>query len=291
MSSRFAGTGVALVSPMNEDSSIDYTGLKNLLSHIKNHADYLVVHGTTGETATTTQKEKEAILEIVKKENNKKLPIVCGIGGNNTAEVIERIKSCPLEGVDAILSVSPYYNKPSQEGIFQHYKAIAEASHLPIILYNVPGRTGSNIAAKTTARLSEIKNIIGIKEASGDFLQALDVVKYARKDFMLISGDDLMTVPLCTIGGIGAISVVANAFPKKFSEMIKFALKGNYQEATEPLKLFSDINPYLYEEGNPVGIKQALDLLGVCKSEVRLPLTRASSGLKSKIAATLAPLQ
>jgi 4-hydroxy-tetrahydrodipicolinate synthase len=291
MSSRFEGTGVALVSPMNEEGGIDHTGLKNLLSHVMKHVDYLVVHGTTGETATTTQKEKEEILEIVKKENNKKLPIVCGIGGNNTAEVIERIKKCPLEGVDAILSVSPYYNKPSQEGIFQHYKAIAEASHLPVILYNVPGRTGSNITSKTTARLSEVKNIIGIKEASGDFTQALEIAKSVRKDFMLISGDDLMTIPLCTIGGRGSISVLANAFPKKFAEMVRFALKGNYKDAADLLKLFSDINPYLYEESNPVGIKQALELLGVCKNEVRLPLTKASEGLKSKIRTSLASLQ
>jgi 4-hydroxy-tetrahydrodipicolinate synthase len=279
-----------LVSPMNEDGSIDYTGLKSLLSHVINHVDYLVVHGTTGETATTTQSEKEKILEIVKKENNKKLPIVCGIGGNNTAEVIERIKSCPLEGVDAILSVSPYYNKPSQEGIYQHYKAIAEASHLPVILYNVPGRTGSNISSKTTARLSEIKNIIGIKEASGDFTQSLEIVKSVRKDFMLISGDDLITIPLCTIGGQGSISVLANAFPKKFSEMVKLALNNNYKEASNLLKLFSDINPFLYEESNPVGIKQALALLGVCKSEVRLPLTKASPSLKAKINGCLASL-
>jgi 4-hydroxy-tetrahydrodipicolinate synthase len=286
MNSKFSGTGVALVTPMKEDGSIDYEGLKKLLSYTSEFVNYLVVNGTTAESATTSQKEKEEILAFVIKENSKKLPIVYGMGGNNTTEVIQKIKAADLKGVDALLSVSPYYNKPSQEGIFQHYKAIAAASPVPVFIYNVPGRTGSNVSAQTTVRLSAEKNIIGIKEASGDLIQALHILKHARKDFLLISGDDLLTVPLISMGVKGVISVMANAYPQKFSGMVSEALAGNFGKASETLKAFSDINPLLYEEGNPVGIKEVLEIRKICKSNVRLPLVKSSAGLKQRIEKT-----
>ena len=283
MNSKFSGTGVALVTPMREDGSIDYEGLKNLLSYTSEFVNYIVVNGTTAESATTSQQEKEEILAFVIKENTKKLPVIYGLGGNNTAELIQKLKTMDLKGVDALLSVSPYYNKPSQEGIFQHYKALAAASPIPVILYNVPGRTGSNVSAQTTIRLSAEKNIIGIKEASGDLIQALHILKYAGKDFLVISGDDLLTVPLISIGAKGVISVIANAYPQKFSGMVSEALSGDFVKAAESLKSFSDINPLLYEEGNPVGIKEALEIRKICKNNVRLPLIKASEGLKQRI--------
>jgi 4-hydroxy-tetrahydrodipicolinate synthase len=283
MNSKFAGTGVALVTPMGEDGSIDYEGLRKLLSYTSEFVNYLVVNGTTAESATTTQEEKAEVLSFIISENKKKLPVVYGIGGNNTSEVIQRIRNTDFKGVDALLSVSPYYNKPSQEGIFQHYKAVAAASPVPVILYNVPGRTGANVSAHTTVRLSAEKNIIGIKEASGDFAQALHILKYARKDFLFISGDDMLTVPLISMGAMGVISVIANAYPQVFAGMVKDALEGNFRKASESLKLFSDINPLLYEESNPVGIKEALTIRKICKNNVRLPLVKASEGLKQRI--------
>jgi 4-hydroxy-tetrahydrodipicolinate synthase len=283
MYSKFAGTGVALVTPMGEDGSIDYEGLRKLLSHTSEFVSYLVVNGTTAESSTTTQQEKTEILAFVIKENKKKLPVIYGIGGNNTAEVIQRIKVTDFKGVDALLSVSPYYNKPSQEGIFQHYKAIAAACPVPVILYNVPGRTGANVSAQTTVRLSLEKNIIGIKDASGDFTQALHILKNAKEGFLFISGDDLLTVPLISMGAKGVISVIANAYPQTFSFMVNEALVGNFKNASESLKSFSDINPLLYEESNPVGIKEVLAIKGICKNNVRLPLVKASEGLKQRI--------
>jgi 4-hydroxy-tetrahydrodipicolinate synthase len=282
--SRLTGTGVALVTPFNEDNSIDYVGLKKLVEFVSKGVDYLVVHGTTGESATTTGKEKEEILAFILKENKKKLPIVLGIGGNNTADVISKLKNTDLTGVDAILSVCPYYNKPSQEGIYQHYKAIAEASPLPIILYNVPGRTGVNMKSKTVIRLSEIKNIIGVKEASGDLIQAIEISKIKRKDFLLISGDDMLTIPMVSFGAQGVISVIANSFPVQFSEMVRLSLKNEFSKASDILRTFTELNPLLYDEGNPVGVKQALEEIGVCKANVRLPLAKASENLKSKLA-------
>lgn len=284
MHSKFIGTGVALVTPFKEDGAIDYDAYKKLINHaIAGGVDYLLVNGTTGESATTSAAEKAEMLAFVKKENNGRVGIVYGIGGNNTAEIIKTIKSTDFAGVNGILSVSPYYNKPSQEGIFLHYTAIADAAPVPVILYNVPGRTSSNIAAKTTIRLSHHKNIVAIKEASGNLEQAMEIAKYASKDFILISGDDLVTVPMISIGAKGVMSVLANAYPAQFSKMLKLALNNDFAGATEVLKMFIDINPYLYEEGNPVGIKQALELLGICKNTVRLPLAKASEELKQKM--------
>lgn len=280
---RLTGTGVALVTPFNEDGAIDFKGFKSLLAHVSKGVDYLVVHGTTAESATTTLKEKEELLEFVKKENTKKLPIVLGLGGNNTADIVQRIKSCDLKGVDALLSVCPYYNKPSQEGLYQHYKAVAEASPIPVLLYNVPGRTGVNLKPKTVIRLSEIPNIIGVKEASGDVVQALEISKIKRSDFLLISGDDMVTVPMISIGAKGVISVIANAYPVQFGDMVRLALKNDFVKASEIARSFTELNPLLYEESNPVGIKETLSALGVCKEPVRLPLYKASDNLKTKI--------
>lgn len=277
------GTGVALVTPFDEKEKVDFRGLKKLLSHTAKGVDYFVVMGTTGESATLNKVEKEKVLAFVKENNPKKLPIVYGIGGNNTHEVIETIKGSDFSGVDALLSVSPYYNKPSQEGIYRHFKAIADKSPVPIILYNVPGRTASNLTAETTLRLAKHPKIIGIKEASGNLEQCMKIAKEKPKDFMLISGDDMLAVPLYAIGAGGVISVLANAFPVIFKKMKDFSFKGNFPKAaTEQFKLL-EINGPMYEEGNPVGVKHVLKLMNICSGEVRLPLVSASASLQKKI--------
>jgi len=281
---KLQGIGVALVTPMNEQKEIDFKSLKRLLGHTAKGVDYYVVMGTTGESATLSKEEKKKVLSFVIENNPKKLPIVYGIGGNNTQSVLEEIKSTYLEGVDALLSVSPYYNKPSQEGIYQHFKAVAEASPLPVILYNVPGRTASNLTAETTLRLANLKNIIGIKEASGNLEQCMKIVKEKPKDFMLISGDDLLTLPVYAIGGVGVISVLANALPKVFLKIKEHALTGNLAKAQAEQFKILDINGPMYEEGNPVGVKYLLSLMGICQSFVRLPLVVASASLQKKIA-------
>jgi len=278
------GTGVALVTPFAENLEVDYKALKKLLRHTAKGVDYYVVMGTTGESATVTKHEKKRILEFVKDNNPKNLPIVYGIGGNNTQEVLQTIEDTELAGVDAILSVSPYYNKPSQEGIFQHYTAIADRSPVPVILYNVPGRTSSNIPAETTLRLAAHRNIIGVKEASGNIEQCLKIVQHMPNDFMLISGDDMLTVPLYSIGATGVISVLANAYPVIFRKMKEHAFVGKYPKATQELLKLLDINGPMYEEGNPVGLKALLTEMGICRPEVRLPLAPASGKLQEKIA-------
>jgi 4-hydroxy-tetrahydrodipicolinate synthase len=281
---KLQGTGVALVTPMDELGAIDFKSLKKLLVHTAKSIDYFVVMGTTGESATLSKEEKKKVLSFVLENNPKKLPIVYGIGGNNTQSVLEEIKATNLTGVDALLSVSPYYNKPSQEGIYQHFKAIAEASPLPIILYNVPGRTASNLIAETTLRLANLENIIGIKEASGNLEQCMRIAKGKPKDFLLISGDDMLTLPIYAIGGIGVISVLANALPKVFLKIKEFSTSGNLVKAqAEQFKLL-DINSPMYEEGNPVGVKYLLSLMGICKPFVRLPMVEASIVLQKKIA-------
>jgi 4-hydroxy-tetrahydrodipicolinate synthase len=277
------GTGVALVTPFDEHGKIDFKGLKKLLIHTAKSVDYFVVMGTTGESATLSKEEKKSVLKFVVENNPKKLPIVYGIGGNNTQSVLDEIKSTDLNGVTAILSVSPYYNKPPQEGIFQHFKAIAEVSPLPIILYNVPGRTGSNITAQTTLRLSTLKNIIGIKEASGNLEQCMKIAKEKPKDFMLISGDDMLTLPIYCIGGVGVISVLANALPQVFLAIKKNFNSGKLSQAQAAQFKMIDINGPMYEEGNPVGVKFLLSLIGVCGYSVRLPLASPSTDLKRKI--------
>lgn len=280
---KLIGTGVALVTPFTVDGAVDYKGLKRLLNHTAKGVDYYVVMGTTGESVTTSKEEKKAILEFVKANNNKNLPIVYGIGGSNTQDVLDNIKQTDFEGVDAILSVSPYYNKPSQEGIYQHFKAIAGKSPVPVILYNVPGRTASNMSAATTLRLASHKNIIGIKEASGNMEQCMKIAAEKPEDFMLISGDDMLTVPLYSIGGVGVISVLANAYPVHFKKMKEHAFAGKYAKASQELFKLLDINGPMYEEGNPVGVKFVLSELEVCSHDVRLPLVAPSESLKKKI--------
>lgn len=279
------GTGVALVTPFDESGEIDFKALKRLLIHTAKGVDYFVVMGTTGESATLSKEEKKSVLKFVLENNPKKLPVVYGIGGNNTQSVLDEIKSTDLKGVTALLSVSPYYNKPSQEGIFQHFKAIAEASPLPIILYNVPGRTGSNLLASTTLRLAALKNIIGIKEASGNLEQCMKIVKEKPKDFMLISGDDMLTLPMYSIGGVGVISVLANALPQVFLKIKENFNSGKLAQAQAAQFKMIDINGPMYEEGNPVGVKYLLSLIGICGHFVRLPLTKPSAGLQKKIVA------
>ncbi|MBN8575666.1 MAG: 4-hydroxy-tetrahydrodipicolinate synthase [Cytophagales bacterium] len=280
---KLMGTGVALVTPMHEDGSIDFKGLKKLLLHTGKGVDYYVVMGTTGESATLSKSEKKAVLNFVVTHNGRNLPVVYGIGGNNTQSVLEEIIDTDLDGVTAILSVSPYYNKPSQEGIYQHFKAVAAVSPVPVILYNVPGRTASNLTAATTLRLAALKNIIGIKEASGNLEQCMKIAQEKPKEFMLISGDDLLTLALYAHGGVGVISVLANAYPVVFKRLKEYAFAGKLAAAQKEQFKLLDINGPMYEEGNPVGIKYVLSLLGVCKPHVRLPLVAPSENLKKKI--------
>jgi 4-hydroxy-tetrahydrodipicolinate synthase len=277
------GTGVALVTPFSKTGDVDYTSLRKLLRHTAKGAHYYVVMGTTGETATIDKKVKQEVLDFVKTNNINNLPIVYGIGGNHTQEVLDTIKDTNLTGIDALLSVSPYYNKPSQEGIYQHFKKVADKSPVPVILYNVPGRTASNLTADTTLRLAQHKNIIGIKEASGNIEQCMKIVAEKPTDFMLISGDDMLTVPLYSIGATGVISVLANAYPVVFKNMYKHSISRNYAKASVALFKLLAINGFMYEEGNPVGIKYVLHKMGICEEYVKLPLVAASNALRKKI--------
>lgn len=281
------GTGVALVTPFTSTGDIDFDALARLLKHTAKGVDYYVVMGTTGESATLSFEEKLALLDFVKQNNAKKLPIVYGIGGNNTIEVINQINNTPLKGVSALLSVSPYYNKPSQEGIFQHFLYVAAVSPIPVILYNVPSRTGSNITAETTLRLAEVPNIIGIKEASGNIEQCMRIMAKAPKDFMVISGDDLLTAPILSLGGVGAISVLANAYPEVFRAILTAAQKQDFIKASKENFRLLDVNNLMYEEGNPGGIKYLLSLLKVCSAHTRLPMVQPSKALQEKIKKTV----
>lgn len=283
---KLIGTGVALVTPFDKEKNIDYQALEKLLIHTYakgKGVDYWVVMGTTGESVTLTKEEKQQVLDFVKEHNPAQLPIVYGIGGNDTQALLQQFKNTNLEGVDAILSVSPAYNKPSQRGIVAHYQALADASPLPLILYNVPGRTSSNVSAETTLQLAEHPNIIATKEASGNLEQCAKIAQYKPDDFLLISGDDMLTIPMIALGGQGVISVMANAFPVIFQDMVKNALEGNFEAARKALFKLTALNPLMYEESNPVGVKQALALQEVCSNEVRLPLLNASPELQEKI--------
>lgn len=287
---KFIGTGVAIITPFKEDFTVDVEALSNLVEdQINNGIEYIVVLGTTGESATLSLKEKELVKETIIKANNGKLPLVLGIGGNNTAALVEELKTTNLDAYDAVLSVSPYYNKPSQEGIYQHYRALASASPKPIILYNVPGRTASNILPETVQRLaSDFKNIIGIKEAAGDIVQAMKLISLVPKDFLVISGDDMITLPMVFAGGHGVISVIGQGLPQEFSDMVRLGLDGDVKEA---YKLHYKIAPsidMIFAEGNPVGIKSLLEAKQLCKSVVRLPLVKASDKLKKEIQAFVA---
>ena len=279
----FKGTGVALVTPFNADMSIDFPALRRLVQEqISGGTNYLVVQGTTGESPTLNSEEKKQVLETVLEANKGTLPIVYGVGGNNTVEVAETLRTVP-KGVDGILSVAPYYNKPTQAGYIAHYKALASATDLPIILYNVPGRTGSNVLAETTLELAEIKNIVAMKEASGNLEQIMEIIRCRPEGFLDLSGDDAITLPLIAAGADGVISVVANSFPLQFSQMVASALNGDFETAR---KLHYDLLPVtklLFAEGNPGGVKIALEKLGWMKPYMRLPLVQVSDGLKTKI--------
>lgn len=278
------GTGVALITPFTNENKVDFEGLSRLLQFtVSEGVNYLVVNGTTAESVTTSSAEKNEILSFVKQQVKNQVPIVYGVGGNCTEEIIATFSKINLEGITAILSVSPYYNKPSQEGIYQHYLRIAETSPVPVILYNVPGRTASNISAETTLRLAQHPNIIGTKEASGNLEQCMVIAKNKPADFLLISGDDMLTLPMITFGAVGVISVLANAFPGKFSRMVKLGLENKFAEASQILFQLIELNPLMYEESNPVGIKAVLEMIGICGPAVRLPLVEASSGLKEKL--------
>jgi len=281
----FIGTGVALVTPFNDDLSLDVQGLERLVNfQIENGVDYLVVLGTTGEPATLTAAEKEVVKSKIIEVNNGRLPLVLGIGGNNTAAVVQEIKETDLTHFDAVLSVSPYYNKPSQEGMYQHFKAIAQACSLPILLYNVPGRTAMNMAPQTIVRLaSDFSNIIGVKEAAGNMEQAMRLLQNVPDEFLVISGDDMLALPMTLCGGAGVISVIGQGVPMNFSSMIKAALNGEAKRAAAlHYELMNSID-YIFEEGNPAGIKYLLSCVDICGPQVRLPLVAATPVLQEKI--------
>jgi 4-hydroxy-tetrahydrodipicolinate synthase len=286
--SKLRGTGVALVTPFTKDGDIDYPSLEKLIDHcIAGGVEYLVSLGTTGENVTLTKAEKLEVLDFTIQYNAGRVGMVAGFGGNNTRGLIKDIERYDFKGVDAILSVSPSYNKPLQEGIYQHYKAVAEAAPKPILLYNVPGRTSSNVQAATTLRLAEEANIIGIKEASGDFNQCMQIVKGKPKDFLCISGDDNISLGLMAYGFDGVISVVGQAFPKIFTQMVRECLQENFAEARKLHYRLNDITDMLFAEGNPAGVKYALELQDICQSFVRLPLVGISKELQAKMKAAV----
>lgn len=283
---KFIGLGVALVTPFKEDFSVDVEALTKLVDfNIENGTNYLVIIGTTGESATISREEKELIIDVVVKTNNKRVPLVLGIGGNNTVEVVKELKSRDLSEIDGILSVAPYYSKPTQEGFYQHYKAIAEATEMSIILYNVPGRTARNMEPGTTLRLAnDFKNVVAVKEAGNNQQQYYTLLKDKPKDFLIISGDDDLALGVTLAGGSGVISVIGQAFPGEFSKMIQLGLEGKNKEAYEIHYKMMDIINYIFEENNPAGIKAVLQELNICASTVRLPLVKATDNLHSKIA-------
>lgn len=279
------GAGVALITPFHSDGSIDFEGLERVIEHqIKGGMDYLVSLGTTGETATLTGDERSAVWKFTAEVTAGRIPLIAGIGGNNTAEVIRQLEAFDQPGYLAILSVSPYYNKPTQEGIYQHYKAVATASPLPVLLYNVPGRTGSNVSAETTVRIAhDVDNIVATKEASGDFDQFSKIMRDKPDGFLLLSGDDPATLPMMALGAAGIISVVANAFPAEVSQLAKLCLESNYEEARKIHSKLIRITELCFVEGNPAGVKEILHQLGICGPAVRLPLVTASPALAATI--------
>ncbi|MEJ8763011.1 4-hydroxy-tetrahydrodipicolinate synthase [Phocaeicola sp. HCN-40430] len=271
---RLSGMGVALITPFNEDGSVDYDALIRLVEYqVQNGIDFLCVLGTTAETPTLTADEKKKIKQVIIERVNGRVPILLGIGSNCTQTVVDTLKNDDFTGVDAVLVSVPYYNKPSQEGIYQHYKAIAEATQLPIVLYNVPGRTGVNMTAATTLRLArDFQNIVAIKEASGDITQMDDIIKNKPENFDVISGDDGITFPLITLGAVGVISVIGNAFPREFSRMTRLALAGDYANALTIHHKFTELFKLLFVDGNPAGVKAMLNMMGMIKNRLRLPL-------------------
>lgn len=279
------GTGVALATPFKTDLSIDTEALIRLVNlSIDGGVEYLVILGTTAENVTMTKDEREFVIKTIIEANKGRLPMVLGVGGNNTADVVEELKTRDLSQFDAILSISPYYNKPTQEGIYQHFKAVAEASPIPVILYNVPSRTGTNVLPSTAIRLAkEFKNVVAIKEAAGDMIQALRLIKDKPKDFLIISGDDMIALPMVLAGGSGVISVIAQGFPNEFSEMIRLGLNRKVDEAFQLHYQLSDCIDLIFEQGNPAGIKQVFQSLGLADNTVRLPLVKVDESLENRI--------
>jgi 4-hydroxy-tetrahydrodipicolinate synthase len=282
---KFIGTGVALVTPFKNDFSVDVEALTRIVNFvIDGGVEYLVVLGTTAESATLSTEEKELVIATIVKANAGRLPLVLGVGGNNTAKVIEELKIRNFSNFDAILSVSPYYNKPTQEGIYQHFKAVAEASPIPVILYNVPGRTASNMLPTTVARIAnECKNVIGIKEAAGDIVQALKLIQITPKGFLVISGDDMITLPMVLAGGAGVISVIGEGFPRDFSEMVRLGLQRKVDEAYQLHYKLADAIDMIFEQGNPAGIKEVFKSLGLSENTVRLPLVSVNDDLAKRL--------
>jgi 4-hydroxy-tetrahydrodipicolinate synthase len=282
---QFLGTGVALVTPFTKENDVDEDALRKLVQfQIKNGVDYIVVLGTTAESATLSKVEKENVKNIIKSENKGQLPLVLGLGGNSTSQVVEDLAEESLGGFSAILSVSPFYNKPSQEGIYLHFSEVSKASKLPIIVYNVPGRTGSNMLPSTVARLArDFKNIIGIKEATGDLVQAMAIIRDTPDDFLVISGDDMLALPMVLAGGAGVISVMAQGYPSEFSKMLSLGKEGKVKEAFTTQYLLMEGIDLIFKEGNPSGVKAVFELKDLCEPNVRLPLVEASSTLKSAL--------
>ncbi|PJE44463.1 MAG: 4-hydroxy-tetrahydrodipicolinate synthase [Flavobacterium sp.] len=279
------GTGVALVTPFKKDFSVDVEALRKIVNfQIDNGIDYLVVLGTTAESATLSKEEKELVIKTVVEANKGRLPLVLGVGGNNTQEVVAELQSRDFSDFTAVLSVSPYYNKPTQEGIYQHFKAVAEASPVPVILYNVPGRTASNMLPSTVIRLAQdFKNIVAIKEAAGDIVQAMKLIQNAPKGFLVISGDDMITLPMVLAGGAGVISVIGEGFPKQFSEMVHLGLNRKVDEAYQLHYLLADSIDMIFEQGNPAGIKEVFKTLGLAENTVRLPLVNVDENLANRL--------
>ena len=282
---KFKGTGVAIVTPFKNDLSIDFAAFGRIINHVINGGvNYIVVMGTTGESVTLTKDEKKALIAYGVEAIDNRVPLVVGIGGNNTQDVINCVRHSNLTGVDGILSVAPYYNKPGQKGLIQHFKAIAECSPIPIIIYNVPGRTCSNITSETCLELAhECENIVAVKEASGDISQIMKIIKGKPENFSVISGDDMMTIPIIAAGGSGVISVLANAFPKQWSELVSDSLKSNYKSAREIQFRFIEMVELLFIEGNPSGVKAMLNIMNLCQNILRLPLVPVSRTIYTRI--------
>lgn len=274
---KFKGLGIALITPFTQEGAVDYTALRRVLDYqLSNGIDFLCILATTAETPCLTAEEKQNIIKIVQEKVQGRLPILLGMGGNNTAAVVETIKNFDFKGIDGILSVCPYYNKPSQEGLYQHFKTISEASPVPVVLYNVPGRVGVNMTAETTLRLArDCENIVAIKEASGNFTQIDDIIKNKPADFDVISGDDGITFPLITLGAAGVISVIGNALPKEFSRMVRLALNGDYNNALVIHHKFTELFKLLFVDGNPAGVKAMMNSMGLIENQLRLPLVPA----------------
>ena len=287
------GTGVALVTPFKKDFSVDTEALTRIVNfQIDNGINYLVVLGTTAENATLSQEEKELVIQTVVAANNKRLPLVLGVGGNNTHKLVEELKTRDFSDFVAVLSVSPYYNKPSQEGIYQHFKAIAEASPIPVILYNVPGRTASNMLPSTVIRLAkDFKNIVAIKEAAGDIVQAMKLIQEKPEGFLVISGDHMITLPMVLAAGSGVISVIGEGFPKQFSEMVQLGLQRKVDEAYKIHFQLADAIDMIFEQGNPAGIKEVHKLLGLSENTLRLPLVNVNADLSNRISHFIKNLQ